>query len=82
MNKIVKGGIIVLGAWAVMETVFAMGKGYALGVTEYVERNSGIDCEEYVDMIGDCERPSAKFIAFWAKAADHYLSKRDKKEES
>ena len=77
MNKIVKGGIIVLGAWAVMEAVFAMGKGYALGVTEYVERNSGIDCEEYVDMIGDCERPSAKFIAFMAKASDNYLSKRD-----
>ena len=82
MNKIVKGGIIVLGAWAVMEAVFAMGKGYALGVTEYVERNSGIDCEEYVDMIGDWGCPSAKFIAFMAKAAYNQMSKRDEKEES
>lgn len=82
MNKIVKGGIIGLGAWAVMETVFAMGKGYALGVAKYVERNSGIDCEEYVDMIGDWERPSAKFIAFMAKAAYNQMSKRDEKEES
>lgn len=82
MNKIVKGGIIVLGAWAVMETVFAMGKGYALGVTEYVERNSGIDCEEFVALIDDHKLPSTKFIAFWAKAADHYLSERDEKEES
>lgn len=81
MNKIVKGGIIVLGAWAVMETVFAMGKGYALGVAEYAERNSGIDCEEYVDMIGDWECPSAKFIAFMAKAAYNQMSKRDEKEE-
>lgn len=82
MNKIVKGGIIVLGAWAVMETVFAMGKGYALGVTEYVERNSGIDCEEYVDLIDDHKLPSTKFIAFMAKATDNYLSERDEKEES
>lgn len=82
MNKIVKGGIIVLGAWAVMETVFAMGKGYALGVVEYAERNSGIDCKEYVDMIGDWECPSAKFIAFWAKAAYNQMSKRDEKKES
>ena len=82
MNKIVKGGIIGLGAWAVMETFFAMGKGYALGVAKYVERNSGIDCEEYVDMIGDWERPSAKFIAFMAKAAYNQMSKRDEKEES
>ena len=82
MNKIVKGGIIVLGAWAVMETVFAMGKGYALGVAEYAERNSGIDCEEYVDMIGDCKLPNTKFIAFMAKATDNYLSERDEKEES
>ena len=82
MNKIVKGCIIGLGAWAVMETVFAMGKGYALGVTEYAERNSGIDCEEYVDMIGDWEQPSAKFIAFMAKAAYNQMSKRDEKEES
>ena len=82
MNKIVKSGIIVLGAWAVMETVFAMGKGYALGVAECAERNSGIDCEEYVDMIGDWECPSAKFIAFMAKAAYNQMSKRDEKEES
>ena len=82
MNKIIKGGIIGLGAWAVMETFFAMGKGYALGVIEYVERNSGINCEEYVDMIGDCERPSAKFIAFMAKNIYHDLSERDEKEES
>ena len=82
MNKIVKSGIIVLGAWAVMETVFAMGKGYALGVTEYVERNSGIDCEEYVDMIGDWERPSAKFIAFIAEVACNQMSERDAKKES
>ena len=82
MSNIVKGGIIVLGAWAVMETVFAMGKGYALGVAKYVERDSGIDCEEYVDMIGDCERPSAKFIAFMAEAAYNQMSKRDAKEES
>lgn len=82
MNKIVKGGIIGLGAWAVMETVFAMGKGYALGVAKYVERDSGIDCEEFVDMIGDSKRPSAKFIAFMAEAADIHLSERDAKEES
>lgn len=82
MNKIVKGGIIGLGAWAVMETVFAIGKGYALGVAKYVERNSGIDCEEIVDLIDDRKRPSAKFIAFWAKAAYNYMSERDEKEES
>ena len=82
MNKIVKGCIIGLGALAVMETFFVMGKIYALGVTKYVERNSGIDCEEYVDMIGDWECPSAKFIAFMAKAAYNQMSKRDEKEES
>ena len=82
MNKIIKGGIIGLGALAVMETVFAIGKGYALGAVKYVERNSYMDCEEFVDMIGDCERPSAKFIAFWAKAAYNQMSKRDEKEES
>ena len=82
MNKIVKSVIIVLGAWAVMETVFAMGKGYALGVTKYVERDSSIDCEEFVDMIGDSKRPSLKFIAFMAEAADNYVSERDEKEES
>ena len=82
MSKIVKGGIIVLGAWAVMEAVFAMGKGYALGVAKCAERDSGIDCEEFVDIIGDCKRPSLKFIAFVAEAADNYLSKCDEKEES
>ena len=82
MNKIVKGGIIGLGALAVIETVFAMGKGYALGVTKYVERNSDIDCEEIVDIMDDFKLPSAKFIAFMAKASDNYLSKRDEKEES
>ena len=82
MSKIVKGGIIVLGAWAVMETVFAMGKGYALGVAKYAERDSGIDCEEFVDIIGDCKRPSLKFIAFMAEAADIHLSERDAKNES
>ena len=82
MSKIVKGGIIVLGAWAVMEAVFAMGKGYALGVAKCAERDSGIDCEEFVDIIGDCKRPSLKFIAFVAEAADNYLSERDEKEES
>ena len=82
MNKIVKGGIIVLGALAVMETVFAMGEGYALGVAKYVERNSFFDCEEFVDIIGDHKLPSLKFIAFMAKASDNYLSERDEKEES
>ena len=82
MNKIVKGGIIILGAWTVMETVFAMGMGYALGVAKYVERDSGIDCEEYVDLIGDSKHPDLKFIAFMAEAADNYVSKRDEKEES
>ena len=82
MNKIVKGCIIVLGAWAVIETVFAMGKGYAFGVAKYVERDSVIDCEECVDMIGDCKRPSLKFIAFMAEATDIYLSERDAKKES
>ena len=82
MNKIVKGGIIGLGALAVMETVFAMGKGYALGVTKYVERNSDMDCEEFVNEISSCKRPSAKFIAFTAKATEYDLSKRDEKEES
>ena len=82
MNKIVKGCIIGLGALAVMETFFAMGKIYALGVTKYVERNSGIDCEEFVDLIGSCKSPSAKFIAFMAKDFDRYLSERDEKEES
>lgn len=69
MNKIVKGGIIGLGALAVMETVFAMGKGHALGVTKYVERNSDMDCEEFVN-------------EFTAKATEYDLSKRDEKEES
>ena len=82
MNKIVKGGIIVLGAWAVMATVFAMGEGYALGVAKYVERNSGIDCEEFVDIIDDHKLPNTKFVAFMAEAADIYLSERDAKEES
>lgn len=82
MNKIVKGGIIGLGALAVMETFFAMGKGYALGVTKYVESNSDMDCEELVDTIGSCKRPSAKIIAFTAKATEYNLSKRDEKEES
>ena len=82
MNKIVKGCIIGLGAWAVMETVFAMGKGYALGVAKCVERNADIDCEELVDLIGDCKLPNTKFIAFMAKAADNYLSERDEKKES
>ena len=82
MNKIVKGGIIGLGALAVMETVFAMGKGYALGVAKYVERDSGIDCEEIVDLIDDRKLPSAKFIAFMAKVADNYMSERYEKEES
>ena len=45
MNKIVKGGIIATCALAAAEIVFAMGKGYALGVTKYVERNSDMDCE-------------------------------------
>lgn len=82
MNKIVKSIIIGLGALAAMETVFAMGKGYALGVTKYVERDSDIDCEEFVDSIGSCKRPSAKFIAFMAKATEYDLSTRDEKEES
>ena len=82
MNKIVKGGIIGLGAWAVMETVFAMGKGYALGVAKCAERNADIDCEELVDLIDDNKLPSTKFIAFMAKATDNYLSERDEKEES
>lgn len=82
MNKIVKGGIIVLGALAVMETVFAMAEGYALGVIKYVERNSGIDCEEFVDLIDDYKLPNTKFIASMAKATDIYLSERDEKEES
>lgn len=82
MNKIVKGGIIGLGAWAVMETVFAMGKGYALGVAKCVERNADIDCEELVDTMDDFKLPSTKFIAFMAKATDNYLSERDEKEES
>ena len=82
MNKIVKGGIIGLGALAVMETVFAMGKGYALGVAKCVERNADIDCEELVDLIDDHRLPSTKFIAFMAKATDNYLSERDEKEES
>ena len=82
MNKIVKGGIIGLGAWAVMETVFAMGNGYALGVAKYVERNAGIDCEEFVDFIDDCKLPRAKFIAFMAKAADNTCLNVMKKEES
>ena len=82
MNKIIKGGIIGLGALAVIETVFAMGKGYALGVTKYVERNSDINCEEIVDIMDDFKLPSAKFIAFWAKAAYNQMSKRDEKEES
>ena len=82
MNKIVKGGIIVLGAWAVMETVFAMGKGYAIGVAKCAERDADIDCEELVDIIDDCKIPGTKFMAFWAKATDYYLSERDKKKES
>ena len=82
MNKIVKGGIIGLGALAVIETVFAMGKGYALGVAKCVERNADIDCEELVDIMDDCKLPSTKFIAFMAKASDNYLSERDEKEES
>lgn len=82
MNKIVKGGIIGLGAWAVIETVFAMGKGYALGVAKCAERNADIDCEELVDLIGDSKLPSTKFIAFMAESTDNYLSERDEKEES
>ena len=82
MNKIIKGCIIGLGALAVMETVFAIGKGYALGAVKYVERNSYMDCEEFVDLIDSYKLPNTKFIAFWAKAADHYLSKRDEKDES
>ena len=81
MNKIVKSIIIGLGAVAAMETVFAMGKGYALGVTKYVENNADMDCEEFVDAIGS-KHPSAKFIAFTAKATEYDLSKRDEKEES
>ena len=82
MNKIVKGGIIGLGAWAIIETVFAMGKGYALGVAKCAERNADIDCEELVDLIGDCKLPNTKFIAFMAKATDNYFSESDEKEES
>ena len=82
MNKIVKGGIIATCALAAAEIVFAMGKGYALGVTKYVERNSDMDCEQFVNEIGSCKRPSAKFIAFTAKATEYDLSKRDEKEES
>lgn len=82
MNKIVKSIIIGLGVWVAMETVFAMGKGYALGVTKYVEHNSDIDCEEFVDSIGSCKRPSAKIIAFTANATNGYLSERDEKGES
>lgn len=82
MNKIVKSIIIGLGALAAMETVFAMGEGYALGVTKYVESNADMDCEEFVDAIGSSKRPSAKFIAFTAKATEYDLSKRDEKEES
>lgn len=81
MNKIVKSIIIELGALAAIETVFAMGKGYALGVAKYVECNADIDCEEFIDLIGSCKRPSAKFIAFTAKATEYDLTKRDEKEE-
>lgn len=82
MNKIVKSVIIAISALAAAETVFAMGKGYALGVAKYAESNSDMNCEEFVDLIGGCKRPSAKFIAFTAKAIEYDLSKCVEKEES
>lgn len=81
MNKIVKGGIIGLGAWAAIETAFAMGKGYALGALKAAKRDTGIECEEFIDWISRCKLPG-RFIAFMANAADEYLSKRHEKEES
>ena len=54
---------------------------YALGALKAAKRDTGIECEEFIDGISRCKLPG-RFIAFMANAADEYLSKRYEKEES
>lgn len=82
MNKIVKSVIIGVGAWTVAETIFAMGKGYALGVVKGAERDINVNCEELVDSLRKSKMLGARFITFMADASDDYSSKRNEKEES